>query len=119
MIRSGVIIRSVQRASWDEHAAAMLSAAGDACNMSAFDLLAVNHDSYALVRNMRGCIYVGAYAGRGAVEFVLHILRCGFACIFSTRHVRAAMKMFRGLYTEVLNDVLQPGRCWFFLPVTR
>lgn len=81
-----------------------------------FDLLSVNDNSYVLVRNMRGCIWIGAYAGRGVLEFVLHVLRCGFACLFSTRFVRQAMKTFAGLYTEVLRDPLMPGRSWFFIP---
>jgi hypothetical protein len=115
MIRSGVTIRSVRRATWEQHAAALMSCAGDVENMQPFELLAVNHDSYALVRNVRGCIYLGAYAGRGVLEFVLHILRCGYSCIFSTKYPRAAQRVFHGLYSDMVRDPEQ-ARTWFFIP---
>jgi hypothetical protein len=116
MIRSGTIIRSVRRASWDEHSAALLSRAGEVENFAPFELLSVNHDSYALVRNVRGCIYLGAYAGRGVFEFVAYILQRGYSCIFSTRYVRQAMRVFSHLYTECMRDSVMPERCWFFIP---
>lgn len=119
MIHSGVTIRSVRRASWDEHAAACMSRAGDAANMHAFELLAVNADSYALVRNVKGCIYLGAYVGRGVLEFVLHVIRRGYACIFSTRYWRQAVRVFHGLYTDSLVDSQDPSRVFFYIPAVR
>jgi hypothetical protein len=94
-----------------------LARAGDVSNFRSFELLDVNNgESCALVRNVRGVIYVGAYVGRGAVEFVLHILRCGFGCIFSTRYVRAAERAFRGLYSDYQVDTADPRRVFFFIP---
>jgi hypothetical protein len=116
MMRIGVPIRSVRRATWDERAAVLLSLAGSPENMHGFELLEVNADSYALVKNIRGCIYLGAYVGRGVLEFVLHILRCGYSCIFSTRYARQAERAFRGLYSDYQPDPQQPQRVFFFIP---
>jgi hypothetical protein len=116
VIRSAVQITSVRRGSWDAHSAALLSRAGDPANFAGFDLLCVNADSYALVRNLRGCVYIGAYAGRGVLAFVLHVRRCGYAVLFSTRYWRQAVRVFHGLYSDCVPDFADPARHWFFIP---
>lgn len=119
MIRSGVRVCSVQREAWDEHAASVLGPLVDTGTPQMFELLSINYTSLALVRNVRGCIWVGAYAGRGIVEFVLHVLSRGFSCIVFTRHVRAAFRVFAGLFSDAQRDPTDPTRfAFYFAAVT-
>ncbi len=116
MIHSGYTIRSVHRGFWEERSAALLSRIVDADAVRRFDLLEINADSLALVRNMRGCICVGAYVGHGFCEFVEHCLNRGYAVAFFTRHRIQAMRTLAGLYTDVIPDNQISGRYLFFIP---